>query len=481
MGSSRSESPARRVRAAAADHRRLALGMAAALVVAMGLVVTGLYVLVPSPVRGSAGRTPPGPVQHVVEIMLENHAFDNFFGTFPGADGPPAGTALPDGHGGVVAPYWISGTSTPDPPHFRSAEVADLDGGRMDGFVEQMARSDPSAASAPMGFYNATQLSGIWGLASEFVLCDRYFASVLGPTLPNRLYAMAGAAAGITNDVLPTGTYLRTIFDQLTSFGYSWAYYSGGLLPPLPSSLVPLSWSAQKVADLRPLAELPAVLHRGTLPALTFVDPEGTVYSQHPPLDVRVGDAWVLGLVRSIEESPVWGSTVVFLTWDEGGGYYDHVAPPTMDAWGDGFRVPMIVVSPFSKVGAVDSTVFDHTSVLHFVEAAWGLPFLNERVASADDLCSTLVGLPASERCHPPALAARLTRDHTASSPGADAWDLGTAAPVLAVPRAVLAGDPRTARAGGSGPGARGRRAARHAPPRAPGPGRERAWVPRSP
>lgn len=480
MDASRSELSARKVRVAPADSRRLALGMATALVVALGLVVTGLYVLAPSPPGGSGGRTPPGPIQHVVEIMLENHAFDNFFGTFPGADGPPAGTSLPDGHGGLIAPYWISGTSTPDPPHFRSAELYDLDGGRMDGFVEQMARSDPSAASTPMGFYNATQLSGIWGLASDFVLCDRYFASVLGPTVPNRLYAMAGAAAGITNDVLPTDTYLRTIFDQLTSFGYSWSYYAGGLLPPLPSSLVPLSWSAQKVADLRPLGELPAALHRGTLPALTFVDPEGTIYSQHPPLDVRVGDAWVLGLVRSIEASPVWSSTVVFLTWDEGGGYYDHVAPPAMDAWGDGFRVPMIVISPFSKVGAVDSTVFDHTSVLHFVEAAWGLPFLNERVASADDLCSTLLGLPASERCHSPALAAKSLRDRSAPSLEAGTRDLGTRTAVLAVPRNVPPEDPSGARRVGSDPGVRCQRACPRGP-RTPAPGRERAWAPRSP
>ncbi len=374
------------------------------LAVATGLVLAGLYVVAPNYLRPETQRTPPGPFQHVVEIMMENHAFDNFFGSFPGADGPPAGTALPDGQGGTVAPYWINGTSTPDLPHFRAAEIADVNGGAMNGFVEQMAKVDPSAAATPMGYYNESQLAGLWGLAKEFVLCDHYFASVLGPTIPNRLYAMGGGSAGILTDTLPPGTYLPTIFDQMTQYGFSWSYYyAPGLFPPLPSLLVPLAWSSAKLADLHPLSELPSVIDAGTLPALTFVDPESSPLSQHPPLSILPGEAWVVGLVRSLEASPLWNSTVIFLTWDEGGGYYDHVLPPTVDALGDGFRVPMIVISPFSRAGAIATGVYDHTSVLHFVENAWGLPYLDSRVAEAGNLCATLLLLPASERCQGPA------------------------------------------------------------------------------
>ena len=184
---------------------RSPLLLAGVLAVATGLVLAGLYVVAPNYLRPETQRTPPGPFQHVVEIMMENHAFDNFFGSFPGADGPPAGTALPDGQGGTVAPYWINGTSTPDLPHFRAAEIADVNGGAMNGFVEQMAKVDPSAAATPMGYYNESQLAGLWGLAKEFVLCDHYFASVLGPTIPNRLYAMGGGSAGILTDTLPPG------------------------------------------------------------------------------------------------------------------------------------------------------------------------------------------------------------------------------------------------------------------------------------
>lgn len=365
------------------SRRLLVVGISGALVGSL------LVVALTSPSTSAGPPTPRTPIHHVVEIMMENHAFDNLFGTFPGVLGFPAHVRLPNGSGGEVAPYWIDGDSTPDLPHDRGSQLADLDQGRMDGFVEEMARYNASAADSPMGYYNATQVAGYWALAHQFRLCDMYFASVLGPTNPNRLYAIAGSSGGITTDSWPAGgVTLSTIFDQLSAVGISWRYYyapDGGA--PIPLHLAPLRNVPAEVASIVPLSTLLPDLRAGELPAVTVIDPSGSAnLSEHPPENVTVGEAWSLSVIAAIEASPEWNSTAVFLTWDEGGGYYDSVVPPPRDAIGDGFRVPMLVVSPFSRGGNVDSTVFDHTSVLKFIDQNWGLSFLTPRVAATNSL-----------------------------------------------------------------------------------------------
>jgi phospholipase C len=371
------------------------IAVAAVVVLAASLAVGGLVGFPAAPSNDIA--TPLGPIHHVIEIMLENHAFDNFFGTFPGADGIPPNTSLPNGQGGSVAPYAIIGNSTASPPHDRGSELIDLDGGRMDGFVEAAAAVNASLAAVPMGHYDATELHGLWDLAREFTLCDEYFASVLGPTIPNRLYAIAGDSGGITGDSLPSqGLALLTIFDQLHASGVSWKYFyqPGGAYPPLPLWISPLRENPVEVQDVVALSTFLPEVAAGNLPAVAVVDPQNTPYSQQPPMSVTPGEDWTLGVIEAIEASPEWNSTAVFLTWDEGGGFYDHVRPPVLDSLGDGFRVPMLVVSPFSLGGGIDSTVYDHTSVLKFIDDNWGLPPLNVRVAEANDLGSAL-HLPA--------------------------------------------------------------------------------------
>ncbi|MCI4347417.1 MAG: alkaline phosphatase family protein [Thermoplasmata archaeon] len=343
----------------------------------------------------SQSPTPVEPrtaVRHVVEIMMENHAFDNFFGTFPGASGLPPNTSLPDGMGGRVRPYWIPGNATPDLPHDLGSELVDLDHGAMDGFVEAMARFNASIPDTPMGYYNDSQIGGYWTLASQFVLCDRYFAPVLGPSNPNRLYAIAGDSGGVTSDAWPAGgVRIQTLFDELSLYGVSWRYYyQPSTFLPIPLHVAPLSFSPTETAKIVPLAGLVADIQAGALPAVTFVDPSATQYSGHPPQDVRWSVNWSLSIIGAIELSPLWASTAIFLTWDEGGGFYDHVRPPSIDALGDGFRVPMLVISPFTAHGGIVSTVFDHTSVLKFVDENWGLPYLNSRVAGANSIGSVL-------------------------------------------------------------------------------------------
>ncbi len=364
----------------------------AALLVGGSLALAGLAFL-PAATDSGPGLS-RSQIQHIVEIMMENHSFDNYFGVYPGTtDGLPANTSVPGPNGTTVFPYWIDANSTPSPPHDRTAEIADVDGGRMDGFVQQMALVDPAAPDTPMGYYDATEVGGYWALAEQFLLCDHYFASVLGPTLPNRLYAMAGASSGVTADSLPAqGLTLETIFDELTLYGLGWKYFYalGGDYAPLPLWLSPLRENPAEVADVVPMSALLPTIRSGALPAVTFVDPSQGPYSEEPPLSVTVGEEWALSVISAIEASPEWGSTVIFLTWDEDGGFYDHELPPTVDSLGDGFRVPMIVISPFTLHGGVSSTVFDHTSVLRFIDDNWDLPLLNGRVGEAQDIGSTL-------------------------------------------------------------------------------------------
>lgn len=367
----------------------LPLGVAGIVLLAGGLPLWLATTASPLP-QPPAART---PVQHVVEIMMENHGFDNLFGTFPGALGFPANASVPNGSGGIVRPYWITGNHTPDLPHDRGSELADLDGGRMDGFVEEMAKYNASAADTPMGYYNATQVPGYWTLAREYVLCDHYFASVLGPTNPNRLYAIAGSSAGITTDGWPSGgVNLRTIFDQLFRVGLTWRYYyAANGYPPLPLHVNPLSETPLETRNVIPLTHLLNDIQHGTLPNVTYVDPSGsTVFSEHPPESVTTGEEWSLAVIRAITASPLWNHTVVFLTWDEGGGFYDSVVPPGMDGLGDGFRVPLLVVSPFTVGGGVSTQTFDHTSILKFIDLNWGLPFLNDRVAATNSVGTLL-------------------------------------------------------------------------------------------
>jgi phospholipase C len=268
-----------------------------------------------------------------------------------------------------------------------------LDGGKMDGFVEEMAAFNASAPDTPMGYYNATQVGGYWALAQTFTLCDMYFQPVLGPSLPNRLYAIAGTSDGITTDTWPAGgVTMETIFDQLSAAGIGWRYYyAPGEGLPIPLNIAPLRYTPAEEENVVTFSSLLPDIAAGRLPAVTFIDPEGSdTLSEHPPQNVTVGEAWSLSVIQAIEASPEWNSTVVFLTWDEDGGFYDSVVPPTVDGLGDGFRVPMIVISPFSTGGRIDGTIFDHTSVLKFIEQNWGLPFLNARVAGADSLATAL-------------------------------------------------------------------------------------------
>ena len=335
------------------------------------------------------------PIQHVIVIMKENHAFDNYFGTFPGADGIPSNVSLPDGVGGTVSPHWINGTSTPDLPHSRTAMLAAYNNGSNDLFAVVAESWARGLGNVSVGYYDRRQLGYYWSLAGNYTILDHYFQAMLGPTIPNRLYSFAGTSDGLgSNAIWLTKLSSPTIFGQLQRRGISWRYYysPGLVVGPLPAYFPEIASHSDMMAHLVPMDQLTTDLSTGNLAQVTYVDPsEDSFVSEHPPGGVAVGQAWTKDVIDRIMSSPAWKTTAIFLTWDESGGFYDHVPPPQVDEWGYGFRVPMIVVSPYARHGVVEHGTTDHTSILKFIADNWGLAYLTDRETRAGNLTRAFI------------------------------------------------------------------------------------------
>ena len=371
-----------------------------ALSVALAIFLAGFTVL--STAGPSAAALPPAggpapagafrtPIRHVVDILMENHAFDNLFGTYPGNSSgalSPGGPNLtvPNGLYSVPTPWPVhpvpEGTySTPDPVEGYTAYHEDWNGGKMNGFPE--GSGPPS-----MTYYTRSQMAPEWVWAEEYSLADRYFASALSESDPNRLYNLAGASP-VLNDYGPP-PYLPlsdSIFSELDAYNVSWGYYVQD--PAEGLGTLEDFWGIGTVAShIGSFSDFTGELRNGTLPAVTWLMPvdggAGSLYSQGPPGSVLSGEMWLLHFLDEIMESPAWNSTAIFLTYDEGGGFYDPVPPPVVDGEQLGQRVPMILISPYAKEDYVSHTVLNHASVLAFVDYNWGLPALNPFVASSD-------------------------------------------------------------------------------------------------
>jgi phospholipase C len=300
----------------------------------------------------------------------------------------------------------------------------------MTGFVK--SQSGPVS----MGYYDKKLLPFVNSLAATFPVCDRYFSSVLAQTFPNRRFLMGGTSLGQIDDTLnldrpPNGT----IFEALNAHGIPWRnYYTDN-----PSSLI---WTYllndhAVVSNLVHISQFFADAAAGKLPAFSLVDPNFGTQSEENPQDVQFGDQFLSQVINAVMQSPQWHNTLLVWTYDEGGGYYDHVPPPTAakpdlvppklagsnhpGSFGRyGFRVPSGVVSPFARPDYVSHVVHDHTSVLKLVETKWNLPALTRRDAHADDLldCVDLVNPPAF--LTPPPLAAPIdpTSDNSCQTTG---------------------------------------------------------------
>jgi phospholipase C len=337
---------------------------------------------------GHRGSNVLSKVEHILVLTFENRSFDQLFGRFPGAEGIPPGVCLPNPAGSCVAPFHEKslavGTLT-RPLHSWAAIHEEWGGGRMDGFVRA---NGPLA----MGYYLGSDLPGLFRLAQQFTLCDQYFCAVLGPTLPNRLYAVSGTSSGLENDPArcsPVTFSQTTVFDQLQEARVSWRYYGGlysRLLPVVAKAALmsPLLWfphittNPAMMANLATGAQFFADVRAGRLPAVAFLS-AGAITAGEPPLSLQFMLRYLERVVKAVRSSRAWSRTVMVINFDEAGGFYDHVAPPAVDAYGPGFRVPCIVVSPLMEGGRVNHTVMDHTSVLRMIQDRHNLPPLTPR------------------------------------------------------------------------------------------------------
>ncbi len=336
---------------------------------------------------------PTGQIQHVIFVIQENHSFDNYFGTYPGAIGLSPLIRLPLSRGAAptVAPFQLTQPINHDLNHSWLAAHEAYDHGKMDDFVWADGSRDV------MGYYTGQFIPNYWAYAQHFTLDDMFFSSLMGPSLPNHLYTVAGYSGGwMWNMWMPPtcGFGFASVPDQLQAAGVSWAYYSGTapqtmwLWNPLPGFTTfeqspalrsHLYWDEQFFQDLRD----------GNLPAMSWVTPS-MLDSEHPPTDPRIGMWYVTDLLNAVMQSPYWNDTVVVVTWDEYGGFYDNVAPTQVDPYGFGFRVPALIISPYAAAGSINSTPYDFTSVLRYVEESHLLPPITNRIAQANSIGSEL-------------------------------------------------------------------------------------------
>jgi len=317
------------------------------------------------------------PIKHILIACQENHSFDNYFGYYPnaGSYGVPANYSQPDGNGGTVTPQHIWFPFPADASHTWQSIHSEWDSGKMDGFYT----TDGSDA---LGYYDGSDLQYYYALAGAFTLCGNYFCTVLGPTLPNRLSLVAGTCGGNTTDSLDAGTLnYPTIVDLLDKYKISWKCYNLGLGLGSNSTLEDFNGLNyfQKWQDDPRLQysedDYHSDLNNGTLPQVSFLITEDLI-SEHPPGNIQMGQQKMADVIAKLMSSSAWTSSALFLAYDEGGGYFDHVAPPQVDAYGLGFRVPALVVSPYAKRGYISGKLYEHSSLLKFIERRFGLPTL---------------------------------------------------------------------------------------------------------
>ncbi len=428
---------------------RLASGTLAALLAVVLLVACSARGLTPGTAGGSQPATVPGStavrptgpvavvppglekIDHFVFIMQENRSFDSYFGTYPGADGIPPGTTVPGPLGNLVAPFHDPRDLNRGGPHGWDNALADIDGGRMDGFLRQSWRGvrlnpllpfDPNGTARGdprdvLGWHDYREIPNYWDYAKLYVLQDRMFESVASYSLPAHLYMLAGQSGGYVGGFFdgrfqpkPQSYDFPEITELLGSGKVTWKYYvTSGTEPDTEDGHVVGSLPAQqqdpkKYTLWNPLPAFPAVRNdpaqwgrlvdtaefyddckTGALPQVSWVIPSGRV-SEHPPAGVREGMAYVTGLVNAVEAGPDWQHTAIFISWDDWGGFYDHVVPPRVDRYGLGIRVPGLVISPYARQGYIDHKTASFESWLKLVEERYGVAPMTARDRSAYDL-----------------------------------------------------------------------------------------------
>jgi phospholipase C len=375
-----------------------------------------------------AGTDTIPQIEHIVVLMMENHSYDNFFGML--GRGP---YQLPRGDGFTIASDGYPANSNPTSSggqqrafvmpttcQFSGSPTQEWDqchtqyaNGTNQGFVVS------GSGVVAMGYWTGDNLPFTYDLAGVFPIGDRWFCSMLGQTDGNRRFLIGATALGMTDDVgkavsqdasllltPPNGT----IFSVLQNAGISWMEYvdSSSKLTGSTESLFPTVDLKYEKAHVAPFSQFLTDTAAGSLPAFTLLDPNFDTESQEDPQNIVLGEAFMSQVVQALGASPAWQQTILIITYDEHGGYYDHVPPPIALApdkippflvKGDkpfdgfhryGFRVPSVVVGPYAKPNYVSHLVYDHTSVLAFVERKFNLPAMTYRDANANDLTDFL-------------------------------------------------------------------------------------------
>ncbi|HYF11051.1 MAG TPA: alkaline phosphatase family protein [Actinomycetota bacterium] len=383
------------------------------------------YGVAPEPTDAWAFETRT-PIKHVVFVIKENRTFDHMFGRFPGANGVTVGIDQ-----GEPRPLTRALDAIPtDIKHCYECSLQAWNEGAMDGFATVTDAADRFAYTQ----YLPEDLPNYWHWAQEFVLGDNFFASAQGPSFPNHLFTIAATSGGthenppqdpallrerhqetglfkswgcdaldtayvpvidsegITKKVPPCFDFL-TEGDLLTRAGIPWAYYAA---TQFQNGYI---WSAYTA--IRHIREDPKIWQEhifpvddvveharaGLLPPVTWIAPRFEL-SEHPEYSFCNGENWTTKVVNAIMEGPHWDDTAIFITWDDYGGFYDHVPPPQVDDFGFGIRVPLMVISPYAKRGFVTSELGEFSSILRFIEDNWGLTQLTHRDRDATPMMS---------------------------------------------------------------------------------------------
>ena len=429
-------------------------------VVLMLILIVGIGSSIVTPASGTS------KIQHLIFIIQENHSFDNYFGTYPGANGIPVSITVPldvnDTGLGYVPPFHLNvtepilivgdelppGISDPsqlnqtlnlDPDDVGSGSVSpfpfnnesiagdlshawsvahiDYDNGKMDGFVTG------EKSIKTMGYYDRNDIPYYWDYAGHYVLDDNFFSSEMGPSFPNHLYIASGANGpttlthpwilneGIIDNPAPTYNWdemhlgWSTLAEEMSGANVAWKWYDGDARPLAPSiwNVLPLFTYFQDhpqqlrdhVANTRTFI---SDVQNGQLPAVSWIIPGGWVPptypatchdvapSEHPPARSDCGMDYVSYLVNQVMNSQYWQSTAIIVTWDDYGGFYDHVKPPYIDQYGEGFRVPTLVISPWAKPGFIDHTQYEFSSMLRLAEDNFQLATLGHRDSLVNDM-----------------------------------------------------------------------------------------------
>jgi phospholipase C len=341
-------------------------------------------------------RTAPLPrpdrsrLDHIVVVMMENRSFDHLLGWLPGADGRQAGLSYTDASGVAHTTFPLApdfqGCSYLDPDHSYEGARIQFNNGACDGFLR--SKSDVFA----IGYYRQRDLAFLGRAAPQWTVCNRYFAAILGPTFPNRLYVHAAATDRTFNSLDESA--LPTIWDRLAEKGVSAAYYYGSL-PFL------ILWKDKYSSLYRSHNQFFADCTANRLPSVAYVDPvltqghEGTAADDHPHSDIRAGEYFLNRVYHAVTTSRAWPRTLLVIVFDEWGGFFEHVPPPVgPDAdpahAQRGFRVPCLLISPFARRRYIAHGLYDHTSILKLIEWRWGLAPLSARDAAAKNLADAL-------------------------------------------------------------------------------------------